>query len=683
MENNSSQESMKQADSLMTSLVDNLQSGILVEDDDRKIIRVNQLFCDMFNIETDPEDLVGESHAKIIDKYKLLFSDAGSFIESTERCLAWKEIVSGEEIALADCRIFERDYIPVKYEDDEQKTNLVHLWNYRDITSRKRIEEAVNLQSQQLEEFAAELLIAKEEAEAATQAKSQFLATMSHEIRTPMNGVLGMTQVLSKTQLNDDQKDYLNVISESGKALLKVINDILDFSKIEAGKLALDMAPFNLESTVKEVRLLLENNIKNKSLELNVFYQKDCPKIFSGDAGRLRQILINLTGNAIKFTEKGNVLIGVSCYEKNDRHAKLRISIKDTGIGIDEKVQLTLFDSFTQADGSTARRFGGTGLGLAICKQLVELMGGEIGIESKLGQGATFWFNLDFPVVGENLHVPQESVEETKDKKFEKLSGKVLVVDDVNINQIVAHAILTQAGVNIGQAKNGQEAIKKWQQGNYDLILMDCQMPVLDGYQATRMIREQEKKSDVHIPIVALTANALASERDKCIEAGMDDFLTKPFEEGDLLKVLKEWLKPVASDENKLVDEAKAEKNSQGIKGDILDEQKFKQLAELMGDDLKLVIDSFVTDASPRIEELVSAVEKKDSESIAKQLHSLRGICGNVGAIQLLRLVDEIAVHAKADVNSVVTYMSRVQALYDKTVVCLKGEAQRLWSERP
>jgi len=663
----------KQANSLMTSLVDNLQSGIIVEDDERNIIQANQLFCDMFDIETHPSDLVDTNHADVIEKYKNQFLSPDGFIESTERCIAWKEIVSSEEIDMVDSRIFERDYIPVQLEDDEQQINLVHLWSYRDITSRKRIEEAVRIQSQQLEKSAAELLKAKEEAEAATKAKSQFLATMSHEIRTPMNGVLGMTQVLSKTQLNDDQKNYLNVISESGKALLTVINDILDFSKIEAGKLALELAPFNLENTVKEVRLLLENSTKNKNLEFNLYYQSDCPKNFSGDAGRLRQILINLAGNAIKFTEKGHVLIGVRCTGGSEQQTKLRIDVQDTGIGIDEKALSKLFDSFTQADGSTARRFGGTGLGLAICKQLVELMGGEIGIDSVLGKGSTFWISLTLPVIGENIQVAQHSTAPVKENVVSNLSGKVLVVDDVNVNHIVAHAILTQAGVLIGQARNGEEAIKEWEEGDYDLILMDCQMPVIDGYQATQMIRQQEQKTGVHIPIVALTANALGSERDKCLEAGMDDFLAKPFEEQALINVLKTWLKPTAIN-SKLPESAKETAEALIIDEDILDEKKFNQLVELMGDDIELLINSFVKDASSKIINLKKAIEAKDIENLRKQTHALRGICGNVGAIHLMMIVDELAAHAKVNISSVKNYMEQIQAIYDKTVKCLESK---------
>jgi signal transduction histidine kinase/DNA-binding response OmpR family regulator len=664
---------------LLTSLINNLQAGILVEDDNRHVLQANQLFCDMFGITESPSDMVGSHFAESIKQYKFLFANPGHFIESTERCIAWKEVVVSEELVLADQRVFERDYIPVVFEGNEQSISQVHLWSYRDITGRKRIEAAVQKQSIQLEKSAIKLLRAKELAESAAQTKGRFLATMSHEIRTPMNGILGMLQVLNNTELTAEQNQYLHTISTSANALLTVINDILDFSKIEAGRLTLENNPLDLQRTAEEVCQLLNSAALDKGLELVMRYAPECPRQFIGDAGRLRQILINLTGNAIKFTAQGHVLIDINCSSQDNKQAQLNIRIKDTGIGIDRQVQSHLFNAFTQADDSTARHFGGTGLGLAICKQLIELMSGKIGIDSIPGQGSTFWFTLCLPVTHEAIPLQNDFDGANKSDVSASFTGRVLVVDDVKVNQLVAQKMLQQMGVMVDLAANGKDAISCWQTGTYDLILMDCQMPMMDGYQATRIIRQQEEEQQrgEHIPIVALTANAMNSNRHKCLAAGMDDLLTKPFARSALTNMLKTRL----SYANSLTQEAGDQQSKPSPiktppsatkemhKGAIIDKDRFNDLSILMGRDIQLLIGAFATSTSNRLSALRAAAKAGQADIIQRECHSLRGICGNIGAVCMYELAGKLEAHAKANhIDDALNWIEQLDTAHAETM---------------
>ncbi len=379
----------------------------------------------------------------------------------------------------------------------------------------------------------------------ASRAKSDFLANMSHELRTPMNGVIGMTELLGDTELVGDQKVLLSHIRTSADHLLSVINDILDFSKIEAGMMIIEKIPFDLRNCVEEIRIISGSRVQEKGLKLNILVDPDLPTNVIGDVVRIRQVLINLVGNAVKFTSEGKIEVTVSQVENGDNDLRLMFSVLDTGVGIADEKQAKVFEHFTQADSSTTRSFGGTGLGLAICKQLVELMGGHIDLESELGVGSRFFFTLTMKAAEDEnqpavkpvlaLAVPSETPEPAR-------GLRVLLAEDNPINQVYARKVLDKLGAVSTVANNGQEAVDLVQQQEFDIVLMDCQMPQMDGYEATRQIRRLQG-AYAELPIIALTAFAMAEDRDICIAAGMNDYVTKPVDRKVLIRTITKWVK--------------------------------------------------------------------------------------------------------------------------------------------
>jgi PAS domain S-box-containing protein len=497
----------------------------------------------------------------------------------------------------------------------------------RDISEQYKIEE--------------QLRAAKTSAEQASRMKSEFLSMVSHEIRTPITGVLGMLDLLMETLLDEKQRKLAQTAHLSAENLLVIINDVLDFSKIEADKIILEQIPFRLVCLIKETIEIVKPPASMKNLLITVDIDPAIPTWLMGDPIRLKQILLNLAGNAVKFTDKGSVTLRVMLKKQTKNHVFLRFEVVDTGIGIaSDKVQY-LFQPFTQQDGTTTRRYGGTGLGLAISKRLVELMNGHIGVLSQEGHGSTFWVDLflssevnNYDETYHPIPCPDDFALLNCPYQEPYLAGRtVLLVEDNPINQEIVYQYLKKWGITVDVATNGQECLARVSQGAYDLILMDCQMPEIDGFEATQAIRLQEMTLNHHIPIIAMTAYAMTGDKERCLAAGMDDYISKPLSRQELQSVLAKWLKDI----NVLP---------------ILDMAVLAELRRLEAEGaagLLVKLIGFFKELMPiKIAELRQAVYQTDGKALSYAAHSLKSASAHLGAVRLSKFCEQLEVQGRS-----------------------------------
>ncbi|PZN76377.1 MAG: hypothetical protein DM484_16880 [Candidatus Methylumidiphilus alinenensis] len=528
-------------------------------------------------------------------------------------------------------------------ERDADGLPLRMLGTVIDISLRKEIEEKLQL--------------AKDVAEEATKVKGSFLANMSHEIRTPMNAVIGMAHLALQTELTPRQRNYLEKIHLSGQHLLGIINDILDFSKIEAGKLSLEAVDFVLDNVFSMVASLIADKIKAKNLQLLFEIEPNVPHQLLGDPLRLSQVLVNYATNAVKFSHSGDILLKVSMVEDAGQDVLLRFSVKDQGIGMTSEQLARLFQPFSQADATITRQYGGTGLGLVICKNLAEMMGGGVGVESELGKGSSFWFTVrlvkgnprlkNLESSGQTLYAHSPARLLSLEKALERLnilgSARILLVEDNDINQELATELLVGVGFEVDVAENGRVALDKIASSLYDLVLMDIQMPIMDGITTTREIRKDSRLKD--LPVVAMTANAMASDREQCLLSGMNDYVAKPIIPEQLYTVLVRWIKPPrARNSPPLTGNATVLPTKPSMLEEIPGLDVATGLARVMGKrDLYLkLLRKFALNHADAVNKIRACLNDQQYLEARRIAHTLKGLSGTLGALELQRQAEEV-----------------------------------------
>ena len=510
-----------------------------------------------------------------------------------------------------------------------------------DVTDRKQAEAQLLESNRLLSESTARAEEMARRAEAANMAKSDFLANMSHEIRTPMNGVLGMTELLLDAPLDAEQRRCAETIRTSAEALLDILNDILDFSKVEAGKLDLRTQNYDLSALLDDFSAATSSNAAKKGLAFRCDIASNVPLFLRGDPGRLRQILTNLAGNAIKFTREGEVSVRCLLQGDSEHYALLRFEVRDTGIGISPDKLPALFEKFSQVDASSTRQYGGTGLGLAISKQLAEMMGGSIGATSEEGKGSLFWCTVLMEKQAEgvrrdDVHNPAEDVS----ARFDAEKVRILLVEDNAVNRTVALGLLKTLGLRADTADDGEEAVAALERAPYDLVLMDCQMPKMDGYEATRRIRRMEGPAGATV-VVAMTAHAMSGDRLKCLEAGMNDHIAKPVSRSALVGVLRRWLPKTAI----IAEPPGEDEAAQGADAPPDAVWDRRELLRLLGGDESLVREiavEFLEDIPREIEALMAALYVGDTEAVKEHAHTIKGSAGSVGGAALFSAAFEL-----------------------------------------
>jgi len=502
-----------------------------------------------------------------------------------------------------------------------------------EVKERQRVEAQMQEYADKLELIRFDAMDAQKKAEEASQAKTEFLANMSHELRTPMNGIIGMAEMLLFSNLDSDQKENAEALHGSGENLLSILNDILDISKIEAGELEIENVPFHLSTALRQIIQLFIPLAEDRGLKLMMEHDENAPDVIVADLGRIQQVLRNLVNNALKFTEEGTITLVVKVTEENGNPA-IYMAVEDTGVGIPKDKLGTIFEKFTQADASVTRKFGGTGLGLAITEQLVDLMDGEIGVDSIEAEGSTFWFKIPYQDAACDMK-PVNLYDDTQNTIDADISRdiKILAVDDHPVNQVFVQKLLKRLEFkNIDLAENGQQALDMIAENKYDLVLMDCQMPVVDGYQATKTLREQEKLTDQRLPIIALTANAMVGDREKCIQSGMDDYLSKPIKPDKLMALIQKWVGVKPSQAVVMQNDLSDAKAFIKMNEAPIDMERLDMFTEGDVEEEKRILELFFEQVDLTIEELNMSLLDDDPEEWRKAAHKLKGSAANLGA---------------------------------------------------
>ncbi len=784
-----SEERIQQETAKLNAIISSMEEGLVFANADDIIIEANPYFCEFLNIKR--EDVIGKSiwelHFGTIilileEKIKKFKSNPNSEQFSIQRSIMGKQLILRMQ--------------PI-YRNRKYDGILLNVIDVTELVNAKREAEEVSsalisaLEAEKKLSFQLEMAI--EALEEANKAKSEFLANMSHEIRTPMSGIIGMTELALETKLTKEQREYLELVKESADSLLRILNDILDFSKIEAGKFELELSDFNLRETIESAINALAFQAYQKGLELICYIKQDVPDLLIGDSGRLRQIILNLVGNAIKFTERGEVILKAEVESKTEKNVCIHFSVKDTGIGIPKDKLKDIFEAFTQVDGSTTRKYGGTGLGLSISSRLVNMMKGKIWVESELNVGSTFHFTAVFEIindqkkeipnqnislsdisaliiddnytnrlvlqemfnswnikssladngmqglkmlreakengkpfnlvildammpemdgfsVAENIHndpsisdtkvimltsmgrhgnlsrtkelgitmylvkpvkrseifnalVKLFNIETIKEKDDEKsktdyqennnVSAKVLLVEDNAVNQRLAVKILEKNNYKVSIANNGIEALDMIKKEQFDIILMDVQMPKMDGFATTTAIRNMEENTGEHIPIIAMTAHALKGDREKCLSMGMDDYISKPIKTSELLEIVGKWLKPkkVNTDETIIKNMLDIDNALKRLDNDI---DLFNELIRI-----------FIKDTVLRINELKSAINNNDISTLERTAHTIKGSASNIGAIEISNVAKNLEFVAKGkETDKANDYIKELEEAY-------------------
>ena len=601
---------LRSLNSRLADLIENLNAAVLVEDENRDIVLVNEEFCRTFSIPATPAELIGTNCADSAEQSKALMADPQAFVTRIDTLLDTRERVLNDEVRFADGRVFERDFVPTVIDGAYRG----HLWVYRDISERHASRRA--------------LADARDEALRASRAKGDFLATMSHEIRTPMNGIVATVELLQDAALDDDGRELVRILGDAARSLQGILDDVLDFSKIESGKAQVHPESFSLAGTVRAVAELLTPAAARKGVALRTGLDPALPDALVGDPGLVRQVLLNLAGNAVKFTDEGEVAIVARVLSPGDDEVTVELQVRDTGPGIAPDALTDMFEPFVQVDASAERRHGGTGLGLAISDRLVRLMRGTLDVQSTLGEGTVFTVALPLAcAAGGEVAAPAPPGPAPAEGST--LRGRVLLVEDNPINRAVGVRQLERLGLAGDVVVSGEDAVRVVRGEDWDCVLMDCQMPGMDGFAATRAIRAAEARSGRHTPIVAMTANAMHGDREECLAAGMDDYIAKPVTLATLARTLSRWL-PGDAD---VVDEADAAATL--LVRDGVDLGVLAALRKDLGDAVDGLVDMYLAELDPRVTAVVDGVAAGDGTAAAAAAHSLRGASGTYGVTAL------------------------------------------------